>query len=814
MKRKIKLKERIFMNIKFLSFISIFLLLFPNFTLGAEVKILVMDGGGQCNFCNFITDLEKEGYSIFAPACDVPSSFKIQNLSYSFISKFNILILRSAEVEGKEWNEDVKRYVEMGGKLIIISDTENFYSSDNPTNHLASMWGVEFSGDKAGGAETIDHPITKNVKQVSWCRESDTSGIHLCFDGIPSTHPKEAIVLARYKNNSALILLKDKKGEVIFGPNNGIMDNKELLLNIFRYFTLALAVETPQENRTRIECPPCPSPTEWSECIEGKQNRTVYECSEETYYECKARIEEKECEEALTPSCKEDEIYNSEIKECIKKGIGCFKDEDCFKIYKNESVTCYGATYRTGTPGHCCLKGEIWNGTHCEEKKFRIVAIPYRKSWKELGLNKDKVKETLQHVMKYFPVKSEKIKIVIWDEICEPSFPVILGWQFCPLSVGAGNMGDRFVMIGETTGGECSLLPVSGLASCAGTLSVIVDAGWFKIGNEDLIIAHELGHTFGLKDEYCHYKHIIYGWLCGTEAYPNPLKEEYGCRVFPLPSCGVEEESSHSEKILLEVEKQEISPCEWVRVRVKNLKGNICQWYRTIIRESTDNKEWKIISNCFVDSDGKGVINEPCYISFSENQKGKHILQAFLTPDITITGSYSSGKFELSTNTIEVNVDGPCIQPKVWGESCSEDKLPISLLDLQKAYSKAESLEKPIWLKVIIKNAFNSTINGNMEIYDEECKEKIETISGKKELALPNGIYNFKISSLTYVMNNQPHLEDLGFCCSEVNTYADSCVGNKAISGGGRSIMAAYYQTAFSQPAWEHLKKVLKEWEE
>ena len=200
------------------------------------IKILVLDGRGECNFCDFISDFANEGYKIFAPACNAPEGFKITELSYSFISQFDILMLRSAKVGEKEWNEEVKKYVEEGGKLVVLSDTENFYSSDNPTNHLASMWGVQFSGDYEGRAEVIEHPITKDVKQVSWCVESKSPGIDLCFDGIPSTHPEEAIILAKYGNQSALILIKDKLGEVIFGPNNGIMDNERLLLNIFSYF--------------------------------------------------------------------------------------------------------------------------------------------------------------------------------------------------------------------------------------------------------------------------------------------------------------------------------------------------------------------------------------------------------------------------------------------------------------------------------------------------------------------------------------------------------------------------------------------------
>jgi hypothetical protein len=718
MRRKIKLKERIFMNLKFSLLIPILFLFFSNFALGAEVKILVMDGGGECKFCDFITDLEKEGYSIFAPACDVPPGLKIQNFSYSFISQFNILILRSANVEGKEWNEDVKKYVEGGGRLIIISDTENFYSPDNPTNHLAGMWGVEFSGDYVGGAETIDHPITKNVKQVSWCGESDAPGIHLCFDGIPSTHPKEAIVLARYNNESALILLKDNKGEVIFGPNNGIMDNKELLLNIFRYFTSGL----PEEE----------------------------------------------------VSCKEDEIYNPEIKECIKKGIGCYLDTECYHFYSNSSVICYGSVHNhVNIPGHCCLKNEIWNGTACVEKKLRIVAIPYKKSWEELKIKEEDLRKVIEIAMSYFPIKKERVELIVWNKPCTPLFDNL--WTLCPILVGTS--GDRYVLIGEDDlSSECGGPSIG----CANGVSVIVK------NLNPIQIAHELGHTFGLLDEYCHYKHPIFGWICGTEAYPNPLKEEYGCKVFPLPHC---------ESATIQIEKTEIYPGELIKLIIKDLKGNACQAYEGLVLVDGTPR-----FSC--------IPGEPCYISFNENERGVHKIKVKFSSawDLFLP------QFEFTTNEVEVNVSGSYKEPpKIFGKTCTEDKLPLSLRSLD-YYWKEYAKEGPVWCRINKNSIFEYEIEGSVEIYNEKC-EKIS--SGTKVKLKENGMYNLKINSLSGTSLSTIKIEELGFCCATVDTYAPTCLGNTAISGGGRSIMASQWrpQTHFSKPAWEHLRKVMEIWE-
>ncbi|MCS7106450.1 MAG: PGF-pre-PGF domain-containing protein, partial [Candidatus Aenigmarchaeota archaeon] len=45
------------------------------------------------------------------------------------------------------------------------------------------------------------------------------------------------------------------------------------------------------------QCPVCPQPTNWSECIEGKRSRSFYICSEETNFTCVEYTQEEECEE-------------------------------------------------------------------------------------------------------------------------------------------------------------------------------------------------------------------------------------------------------------------------------------------------------------------------------------------------------------------------------------------------------------------------------------------------------------------------------------------------------------------------------------
>ena len=49
----------------------------------------------------------------------------------------------------------------------------------------------------------------------------------------------------------------------------------------------------------RCACPECPPPTEWSECINNTQTRIVYTCSEQTGFECVEVEEVRECRPAL-----------------------------------------------------------------------------------------------------------------------------------------------------------------------------------------------------------------------------------------------------------------------------------------------------------------------------------------------------------------------------------------------------------------------------------------------------------------------------------------------------------------------------------
>jgi hypothetical protein len=481
-------------------------------------------------------------------------------------------------------------------------------------------------------------------------------------------------------------------------------------------------------------------------------------------------------------SCEKEEAYNPEKRECIKKGIGCYTNDECFNIYKNQSVVCYGSIIGVvTTPGHCCLKDEIWNGSACIKRKFRVVVIPYKEDLSKIGASERDIEETIGNVLNYYPIGKEKLEVVVWKTPCNPIFDQL--WPICPSFVGAAGHGDRYILVtdkNEDLSSECGTGEAEGCAVVNG-VSVIV--------REFIptIVAHELGHTFGLQDEYCHYKHPIGGWKCGTEAYPNPLKPEYGCRVFPLPRC---------ENAKLETEKQTASPGEWIKLNIKDLQGNACGVYKAQI-ETFKNGKWQPLTSC--------IPGEPCYVSFSENEKGTNKIRAKL-----VLAGYTSS-YETITNEVEINVEGSTTKPKIFGYSCSDEKLLLNLNSPFTMYWEVYGNGKEIWFRVEKNSNFSYELDGKFEMYDASCNK----IGESKVKIEKNGIYNVKVYGPTTSTLLPLSIEKFGFCCWDANVYYPTCFGDKPTTGNGRSIMAYPLQaTNFSQPAWEHLKKVMGIWEE
>jgi len=98
------------------------------------------------------------------------------------------------------------------------------------------------------------------------------------------------------------LLTEDNLSEALKEARFSVVEPKEVALS-GKTLKFQNAIETNGwtlqwngEPVTADGCPPCPDPSEWSACMEGKQSRTNYRCSEETGYECVPYEETRECD--------------------------------------------------------------------------------------------------------------------------------------------------------------------------------------------------------------------------------------------------------------------------------------------------------------------------------------------------------------------------------------------------------------------------------------------------------------------------------------------------------------------------------------
>ena len=70
---------------------------------------------------------------------------------------------------------------------------------------------------------------------------------------------------------------------------------------VFTVYNVYARAEIPIEVTVTAQCPQCPAPGEWTECLDGKQARAAYRCGSQTGYKCEPWAEEKECPTSNVP---------------------------------------------------------------------------------------------------------------------------------------------------------------------------------------------------------------------------------------------------------------------------------------------------------------------------------------------------------------------------------------------------------------------------------------------------------------------------------------------------------------------------------
>lgn len=243
---------------------------------------------------------------------------------------------------------------------------------------------------------------------------------------------------------------------------------------------------TCEKRQIGISCPTCDPPTEWSECSSGKRARQVNYCGPETGYFCVPYSESEECvPQTSVPAT---------IATTTQSAPKCKSNSDC-----PVSQSC--------------------SGGKCKNPKLTFVFVP-------LGWNgsresfKSEAEKSLAFFVSNTPLSAcpERVKLLVGTEGC----PAQISCKTCREAIAIRNCAKRVAPSFDIAVGMTDNNSLCGGASLRGFSCRI--GGIFMKSGFTGVLAHEAGHEFGLRDEYCNY-----GTKCGAQASPNPLKKEYGC---------------------------------------------------------------------------------------------------------------------------------------------------------------------------------------------------------------------------------------------------------------------------------------------
>ncbi len=243
---------------------------------------------------------------------------------------------------------------------------------------------------------------------------------------------------------------------------------------------------TCDKRQIAISCPVCNPPTEWSECDSEKRTRQVNYCGPETGYFCVPYSE--------TEACAAQTTVPTTSPTTTLSAPECKSNSDC-------------------------PVSQLCSGGKCKNPKLTFVFVPV--SWngsREAFIGE--AEKSLSFFVSNTPLSAcpERVKIVFGTEPC----PAKISCKTCGEAIAIRNCAKRVVPAFDIAVGLTDNNNLCGGPSIRG-FSCKVGGVFVKSGFAG-VLAHEAGHEFGLRDEYCNY-----GTKCGALAVPNPLKKEYGC---------------------------------------------------------------------------------------------------------------------------------------------------------------------------------------------------------------------------------------------------------------------------------------------
>lgn len=228
--------------------------------------------------------------------------------------------------------------------------------------------------------------------------------------------------------------------------------------------------------------------------------------------QCPQNAESNEASEVCGPEYKAESFINADTSGEDVTELGCVKKdyvdvqqtgERCKKNFEcSTNLRCTDTHYSSGngvSGKRCCPQGTAWNGSACkDEDRINLVFVPLNENTPTYD---NAVSDQSQFFKDKYPVNPSKVNVKKVTEVCN----VPVSTNSCTNSqktntlgkvencaIDAGQTGYTHV-IGIFQNDVCGTTAGWSIPS---TPSVVAESG------SDAVTAHEIGHNYGLNDEY------------------------------------------------------------------------------------------------------------------------------------------------------------------------------------------------------------------------------------------------------------------------------------------------------------------------
>jgi len=546
--------------------------------------------------------------------------------------------------------------------------------------------------------------------------------------------------------------------------------------------------------------------------------------------------------------------------------LGYYWDENSKKCVQRICI----ADFQCGTGYHCskfrcCPIGYTWNDEkqECVPAKLVMLVVPLGGTWQELGADPEKIiNNTKTDIDIVYPFISDRVEIVKVDEPYRPAIVPIISsvgslcwWYTTTKSIYINSIlekynGVDYRVIFVTTKDIIKSICGDGPEACANLNNG--NCVFIPSSPSPLVIAHELGHTFGLVDEYCN--NVYLPFMCGPKASPNPIKCEYGCCPEPIYDCNV----LGPQKINIQISKTTgVKLYEPVYLWINISKLNGCTNGYIIIKQVVPNEkkigEIQLSTPSRLDVEDRNityhlVFEEPgtyeIILNFSNKFTDTNFTKTFRinvdSEEFTDFDRFFSFKFDSNREPIIFSVGLPVFyDPSAIFINRFLNKYKENLLNKQVFFTGVVdrhlevSISDPSSVELC---AYD--VNGNVIDCTNNSKYSVNFSSSTPQKV----VFGIKINNMTaqkyisgYSVRDIREIVDFysidirqfGYCCFEAKpghhilySYYHPCIGNYMYTGEPNTysvmsnLYSAYifgYKVGLSKPAYDHVLKRLRE---